>query len=202
MRVPGRSCWVRCWRKPWLRAGANCISCAAANTTNMPGEQSIGMHAPFALTTSSWTILSNSIARNYLGRGGPCAPRALGGSPDEVLARADAAQTRCSPRPPGTRYDAMVMLRNLVEGCGVDHVATNSLEQIRDLFDRAVAVSPEASVAAYTLGDLRLLDVATKTRRLAGAGRPDPPGIGRPGPRMRHRPCRSGARSESSIVLV
>jgi SAM-dependent methyltransferase len=53
------------------------------------------------------------------------------------------------------------------------------LDSTREMFDRLVRISPEASVAAYSLGDARLLDAATtevvgwmRGRGLLG-GRPD-----------------------------
>lgn len=41
------------------------------------------------------------------------------------------------------------------------HLANGSVAAIRDAFERAVAVAPEASVAAYSLGDASLLAEAT-----------------------------------------
>ena len=57
-------------------------------------------------------------------------------------------------------------LARMVAASGLDHgVAATSpdtaLEQTRVAFDRAVASSPEASVAAYSLGDPAILDAAT-----------------------------------------
>ena len=48
----------------------------------------------------------------------------------------------------------------------VDHAAAapdevGALAAIRDQFDRAAALSPEAGVAAYSLGDPRVLEAAT-----------------------------------------
>ncbi len=50
-----------------------------------------------------------------------------------------------------------------VAAAGIDHGATGpgALETLREGFDRAAAISPEASVAAYSLGDPALLQAAT-----------------------------------------
>jgi SAM-dependent methyltransferase len=60
----------------------------------------------------------------------------------------------------------LARLRAFVDASGVDHAAVapdeaGALAAIRALFDRAAALSPEAGVAAYSLGDPRVLDAAT-----------------------------------------
>ena len=49
----------------------------------------------------------------------------------------------------------------MVAACGITH-DDGGVEQVRALFDRAVAHSPVASVAAYSLGDPALLRAATE----------------------------------------
>ncbi len=58
------------------------------------------------------------------------------------------------------RPDAAARLAAMVAACGVTH-DEGGVEQVRALFDRAVAHSPEASVAAYSLGDPEVLQLAT-----------------------------------------
>lgn len=57
-------------------------------------------------------------------------------------------------------FDRLVMM---ADACGIDHEAEgpDALPALRAGFDRAAAISPEASVAAYSLGDPALLDAAT-----------------------------------------
>ncbi len=57
-------------------------------------------------------------------------------------------------------FDRLVMM---AAACGIDHEAAgpDALPALRAGFDRAAAISPEASVAAYSLGDPALLDAAT-----------------------------------------
>jgi SAM-dependent methyltransferase len=52
-------------------------------------------------------------------------------------------------------------LRDLIDAAGVDHNDPATPASIAALFDRAVAVSPEASVAMYSLGDPQTLGAAT-----------------------------------------
>ncbi len=49
----------------------------------------------------------------------------------------------------------------MLSAAGVDHEAPRTTQAIAAMFDRAVAAAPEASVAAYTLGDPALLARAT-----------------------------------------
>ena len=58
------------------------------------------------------------------------------------------------------RPDAARELAAMVAASGVTHDG-GGVADVRALFDRAVALSPEASVAAYSLGDPGLLQVAT-----------------------------------------
>ncbi len=64
------------------------------------------------------------------------------------------------------RQTGLRQLRALLDLSGLDHTpaeagAALALTTIRAGFDRAVALSPEASVAAYSLGDTALLAAAT-----------------------------------------
>lgn len=61
-------------------------------------------------------------------------------------------------------HEAVVQrLRATVAAGAIDHTleGPQALEMLRGAFDRAVSVSPEASVAAYSLGDARTLRCAT-----------------------------------------
>ena len=65
------------------------------------------------------------------------------------------------------RQGGIARLRRMLAESGLDHataatVPDAALARIRAAFDRAVACSPEASVAAYSLGDAAILDAATK----------------------------------------
>lgn len=53
-------------------------------------------------------------------------------------------------------------LRALIDQVAVDHAGAATPERIAAMFDRAVAVSPEASVAFYSLGDPEILAEATR----------------------------------------
>lgn len=63
------------------------------------------------------------------------------------------------------RMDALHRLRRLLDTSGLDHSiaaeGAGTVARIRDGFDRAVGVSAEASVAAYSLGDPVLLQATT-----------------------------------------
>jgi ubiquinone/menaquinone biosynthesis C-methylase UbiE len=52
-------------------------------------------------------------------------------------------------------------LRAMIDAAGVDHHAPATPVSIAARFDRAVAISPEASVALYSLGDTETLRMAT-----------------------------------------
>ncbi|HET7884191.1 MAG TPA: class I SAM-dependent methyltransferase [Acetobacteraceae bacterium] len=56
-------------------------------------------------------------------------------------------------------------LRQLLDAAGVDHAAPATPAAIAALFDRAVAISPEASVAFYSLGDGARLQSASEEIR-------------------------------------
>jgi SAM-dependent methyltransferase len=60
-----------------------------------------------------------------------------------------------------TRKDLLANMARMVASAGVDHATAVSARDIAAMFDRAVAVAPDASVAAYTLGDADLLTRAT-----------------------------------------
>jgi SAM-dependent methyltransferase len=73
-----------------------------------------------------------------------------------------AVLARCLPE----RQDGIARLARMLAESGLDHTASaaapdDALARIRAAFDRAVACSPEASVAAYSLGDAAILDAAT-----------------------------------------
>ncbi|PWS37012.1 methyltransferase type 11 [Falsiroseomonas bella] len=57
--------------------------------------------------------------------------------------------------------EGLALLERMVRA-GADHAAPTSLDAQRALFDRLAAISPEASVAAYSLGDPALLAAATE----------------------------------------
>lgn len=85
-----------------------------------------------------------------------------GVAPEAIAARlegmegADALRTMLAGR------DGLVRLAEAA--AMIDHEARgpDALAAFRDGFDRAAAISPEASVAAYSLGDAGLLDAATE----------------------------------------
>ena len=99
-----------------------------------------------------------------------------GVSPDEIARRLDArlasrqptrAQTGDLARLLTERRDGIDRLARMVTASGLDHGFAAAagpdaaLERVRAAFDSAVACSPEASVAAYSLGDPEILDAAT-----------------------------------------
>lgn len=53
-------------------------------------------------------------------------------------------------------------IRRMLDAAGVDHAEAATPASIAGLFDRAVAISPEASVAIYSLGDDNRLQAATQ----------------------------------------
>jgi ubiquinone/menaquinone biosynthesis C-methylase UbiE len=61
-----------------------------------------------------------------------------------------------------TRRAPLERLRRMLDGAGVDHAAATTPSAIATLFDRALAESPEASVAMYSLGDHARLQAATE----------------------------------------
>lgn len=84
-----------------------------------------------------------------------------------------AAVLHAQPNPPTAewgRLDALISghtekLRGLaaeVHKTGGDHGTVDSVASVAAFFDRAVAYSPEAAVALYSLGDKSLLDAATR----------------------------------------
>lgn len=56
---------------------------------------------------------------------------------------------------------ALDRLRGMIDAAGVDHTGTATPDAVAALYDRAMAVSPEASVALYSLGDADRLAAAT-----------------------------------------
>ncbi len=82
-----------------------------------------------------------------------------GASPAEVVALA--ADVPALAGLVAARPEAAERLASMIAASGVDHAAGGGVAEIGALFDRAVAVSPEASVAAYSLGDPGLLQAAT-----------------------------------------
>ena len=59
------------------------------------------------------------------------------------------------------RIVALGRLRRMIDEAAIDHDGAATPSQIGALFDRAVATSPEASVALYSLGDSLTLAAAT-----------------------------------------
>lgn len=53
-------------------------------------------------------------------------------------------------------------LRRMLDAASVDHAEAANVQAIAEQFDRAVAISPEASVALYALGDSARLHAATQ----------------------------------------
>ena len=85
-----------------------------------------------------------------------------GASPDEIaqaLASDQSSRGRALLRVVETRRETLRELRAIFGG--VEHEAA-SVARIGRMFDRAVAASPEASVAAYSLGDPAILAAATE----------------------------------------
>lgn len=60
-----------------------------------------------------------------------------------------------------SRMDTLDGLAAEVQKAGSDHNAMGSVASVAAFFDRAVAYSPEAAVALYSLGEQSLLDAAT-----------------------------------------
>ncbi len=92
-----------------------------------------------------------------------CARLLLAGvAPDMVAARLDAA-ARVDPRfvPFAASGSRWIRLRAMLDAAGLDHAATVTPDAIGAMFDRANALSPEASVALYSLGDPETLARAT-----------------------------------------
>ena len=61
-----------------------------------------------------------------------------------------------------TRAAPLERLRRMLDTAGVDHADVATTSAIGAMFDRAVAESPEASVAMYSLGDPARLEHATE----------------------------------------
>lgn len=89
-----------------------------------------------------------------------------GESPDAIARRVGDARTSgknwaALARLLAARGEAFGSLLRMIDAAGIDHAATTTPERIGALFDRAVAASPEASVAFYSLGDAATLAAAT-----------------------------------------
>ena len=82
-----------------------------------------------------------------------------------ILAGEDPAHTPLAAE--AARYgDGLARIRRMVSEANVQHLRTEessaaSVARVQTLFDRAAAVSPEGSVAAYSLADPALLRAAT-----------------------------------------
>jgi SAM-dependent methyltransferase len=83
----------------------------------------------------------------------------LTGLPAEAVA-AIAAHTPGLAEAARRHADGLGVLERMVRA-GADHPGTAGLEATQAMFDRLVALSPEASVAAYSLGDPATLAAAT-----------------------------------------
>lgn len=91
-----------------------------------------------------------------------------GASPDEItawLARSETPRGQALLHAVASRAEDLWRLRDVF--ATVNHAWSGSLGEdgvtrIRDAFDRAVAASPEASVASYSLGDGAILAAATE----------------------------------------
>lgn len=90
-----------------------------------------------------------------------------GASPDEVAARlgpSDSPRGRALLDLIAARRDGLRQLCDMfteMDHLRQDAAPEDSIPLIRETFDRAVAISPEASVAAYSLGDRDILAAAT-----------------------------------------
>jgi SAM-dependent methyltransferase len=89
-----------------------------------------------------------------------------GETPEAICARVEAARSdsagwaeldRLASNP-----DTLRRLRRMLEAAGVDHAEPATPAAIAALFDGAVAISPEASVAFYSLGDPERLAATTE----------------------------------------
>jgi len=77
------------------------------------------------------------------------------------------AATSALARLAAEQQDGIARLARMLTASGLDHASAGgtldeALARIRTAFDRAVACSPEASVAVYSLGDAAILDAATE----------------------------------------
>lgn len=85
-----------------------------------------------------------------------------GVTPDDLRRRIDAARREDAAwRDLDGLADPARLARLARLLAAVDHAGPTTTERVAALFDRAAAVSPEASVALYSLGDPALLDAAT-----------------------------------------
>lgn len=86
-----------------------------------------------------------------------------GAAPDAIAARLTGARGAAADELRRLLADREALNRLAAAAASIDHGATGpaALAAFRDGFDRAAAISPEASVAAYSLGNPTLLDAAT-----------------------------------------
>jgi SAM-dependent methyltransferase len=86
-----------------------------------------------------------------------------GAAPEDIAARLAGMRGAVAEDLRRLLADRTGLERLAAAAAGIDHGATGpaALGAIRAGFDRAAAISPEASVAAYSLGDAKLLDAAT-----------------------------------------
>lgn len=89
-----------------------------------------------------------------------------GGSPEAIWRRVEAARQAgdawaALARLLEAREDSLERLWQMVAAAGIDHASAAGTREIGILFDHAVAESPEASVAFYSLGDAATLAAAT-----------------------------------------
>ncbi|MBV9655156.1 MAG: class I SAM-dependent methyltransferase [Acetobacteraceae bacterium] len=89
-----------------------------------------------------------------------------GHDPETLAAHILSAGNAALARIAGARGDGLRRLKALLDGSGLHHGVADAdpaaaIAAVRTAFDRAVAASPEASVAAYSLGDGDLLRQAT-----------------------------------------
>lgn len=116
---------------------------------------------PIALCLAGDISAEVALARLVLG----------GATPERIAAAVAEARDAANPRwhrlaeLAATRRRALDDLSALMRRVGVDHApvtaAAGAVAHIAGLFDRAVTAGPEASVAAYSLGDPGILGAAT-----------------------------------------
>jgi SAM-dependent methyltransferase len=86
-----------------------------------------------------------------------------GAAPEDIVARLAGARGAAAEDLRRLLTDRTALERLAAAAAGIDHGATGpaAFGAIREGFDRAASISPEASVAAYSLGDAKLLNAAT-----------------------------------------
>src|SRR5438270_14026444 len=110
-----------------------------------PGARAMSAHGP-ARDRAATVSPELALARLVL----------AGVSPEQVAAQLAEAGQRGLARVAAEKREALARLQLMVEQSRVDHAVT-AIDEIRAMFERAVAICPEATVAAYSLGDASVL---------------------------------------------